>query len=137
MNKDIGRRAERELVNILRNYGFKSVRIPTSNSSSNPLPDVFAIYGKNLLSIEVKSTWEKKVKVKELQIKKIIDFITMFPLKGRALIVVKFKGREWKVTEVETVNDIVVSEENSIPLHEYILRIINVELTSRESVVMT
>nr|WP_252897110.1 hypothetical protein [Metallosphaera hakonensis] len=62
MNKDVGRNAERELVSILREAGFNSVRIPTSNSSSNPLPDVFATKGEVLLAIEVKSTWRKRLR---------------------------------------------------------------------------
>jgi hypothetical protein len=37
-----GYRAERQLVKKLRGYGFKSVRVPASAPSREPLPDVFA-----------------------------------------------------------------------------------------------
>ncbi len=125
MNKTVGRNAERELVRILRSYGFNAVRIPTSNSSSNPLPDVFATKDNILLSIEVKSTWQNKVKVEEIQIRKILDFLRMFPMDGRALLVVKFKGRGWRVKEVNFIKTEEVKEENSIPLEDYLINLQN------------
>ncbi|MCY0883222.1 MAG: Holliday junction resolvase Hjc [Acidianus infernus] len=124
MNKTIGRNAERELVKLLMHYGFNAVRIPTSNSSPNPLPDVFATKGNILLSLEVKSTWQKKVKVEENQIRKILDFLKMFPMEGKALIVVKFKGGiGWRVKEVEVAKEEEVNEENSISLEDYLLNL--------------
>ncbi|BDC18001.1 Holliday junction resolvase Hjc [Acidianus sp. HS-5] len=126
MNKTIGRNAERELVKLLRGYGFNAVRIPTSNSSPNPLPDVFATRGCILLSIEVKSTWQRKVKVEEIQVRKILDFLKMFPMEGKALIIVKFKGgKGWRVKEVNEKKDEEVNEENSIPLEDFLLSLQN------------
>ncbi|QKR00122.1 endonuclease [Metallosphaera tengchongensis] len=125
MNKDVGRNAERELVSILRNAGYNSVRIPTSNSSGNPLPDVFAVRGSVLLSIEVKSTWERKVKVRSIQLDKILRFVSMFPLEGHALIAVKFKSlRQWRYFEVFSPSDVVVDTENTRPLEELLGQVI-------------
>ncbi|MEM3356178.1 MAG: Holliday junction resolvase Hjc [Metallosphaera sp.] len=107
-----GREAERELVKKLREKGFKAVRIPASNPSAEPLPDVFATKGDVLLAIEVKSTWEKKVKVREEQVKKLFDFLSFFPLNGMALVVGKFKRRRWTVRVVEKVEDIIISEDD-------------------------
>ncbi|MCH4816436.1 MAG: Holliday junction resolvase Hjc [Saccharolobus sp.] len=117
MNRDIGKNAERELVSILRGEGFNAVRIPTSNSSPNPLPDIFATKGNNLLSIECKSTWESKVKVKEHQVKKLFDFLSMFTMNGIPVIAVKFKQiHEWRVLVPEKAEDIVVTIDNTIPM---------------------
>lgn len=119
MNKDVGRNAERELVSIFREAGFNAVRIPTSNSSGNPLPDLFATKGDLLIAVEVKSTWEKKVKVRSLQVEKLLGFLAMFPMRGIPIIAVKFKGiREWRYLVVEGPGDIVVDISNSRPLDE-------------------
>ncbi|ARM74859.1 Holliday junction resolvase Hjc [Acidianus manzaensis] len=127
MNKNIGRNAERELVKILKSKGFNAVRIPTSNTSPNPLPDVFATQNNILLSIEVKSTWNSKVKIEKIQICKIIDFLLMFPMKGIPIIAVKFKGKEggWMVYEVNPDNreSIEVRKDNCIPLDMFIEKI--------------
>ncbi|AAK41424.1 endonuclease [Saccharolobus solfataricus] len=119
MNRDIGKNAERELVSILRGEGFNAVRIPTSNSSPNPLPDIFATKGNTLLSIECKSTWENKVKVKEHQVRKLLDFLSMFTMKGVPLIAIKFKQvHEWRVLVPEKAEDIIVTIDNSIPIED-------------------
>ncbi|BBG25387.1 Holliday junction resolvase Hjc [Sulfuracidifex tepidarius] len=109
MNKDIGRNAERELVKTLTSLGFKAVRIPTSNSSPNPLPDVFATFGDTLLAFEVKSTWEPKLKIREIQIRKLLDFLSMFTMEGHAYVAVKFKlFTKWELFEVTEPSSIEV-----------------------------
>ncbi|ABP95139.1 MULTISPECIES: Holliday junction resolvase Hjc [Metallosphaera] len=119
MNKEVGRNAERELVSIFREAGFNAVRIPTSNSSSNPLPDLFATKGNLLVAVEAKSTWENKVKVRSLQVEKLLNFLAMFPMKGIPIIAVKFKGiREWRYVVVEKAGDVVVDIINSRPIEE-------------------
>ncbi len=121
MNKDIGRNAERELVSILKSEGFYAVRIPTSNSSSNPLPDVFATKGNLLLAIECKSTWEDKVKVREIQIRKLFEFLSMFTMEGKAVIAVKFKNiHRWKIFEIQNITEIIVTQENSDYLENFL-----------------
>ncbi|BCU66906.1 hypothetical protein HS7_03430 [Sulfolobales archaeon HS-7] len=106
MNRDIGKSAERELVHLLSSMGFRAVRIPTSNSSMNPLPDVFAVRGELLLAFEVKSTWEKKLKIREIQVEKVRDFLSLFPMRGRGIVAVKFKSiHKWKGMLVDDLNE--------------------------------
>ncbi|PVU78223.1 endonuclease [Sulfolobus islandicus] len=119
MNRDIGKNAERELVSILRGAGFNAVRIPTSNSSPNPLPDIFATKENTLLSIECKSTWENKVKVKENQVRKLFEFLSMFTMSGIPIIAVKFKQiHEWRVLIPKKAEDIVVTIDNTISIED-------------------
>lgn len=119
MNKDVGRNAERELVSIFRKNGYNAVRIPTSNSSPNPLPDVFATKGNVLIAVEVKSTWNNKVKVSSLQVEKLLNFLAMFPMRGFSIIAVKFKGeREWRYVTVDKAEEVVVTVLNSRSLEE-------------------
>ncbi|QGA54179.1 endonuclease [Sulfolobus sp. E5-1-F] len=119
MNREIGKNAERELVAILRGERFNAVRIPTSNSSPNPLPDIFATKENILLSIECKSTWENKVKVKKNQVRKLFDFLSMFTMNGIPVIAVKFKQiHEWRAIVPEKVEDVIVTIDNSIPIED-------------------
>ncbi|ACP55014.1 Holliday junction resolvase Hjc [Saccharolobus islandicus] len=119
MNRDIGKNAERELVSILRGEGFNAVRIPTSNSSPNPLPDIFATKENTLLSIECKSTWENKVKVKENQVRKLFEFLSMFTMSGIPIIAVKFKQiHKWRVLIPKKAEDIVVTIDNTISIED-------------------
>ena len=53
--KKRGYDAERELVKMFRAAGFHALRVPVSAPSNEPLPDVFAIKDKTILSCEVKS----------------------------------------------------------------------------------
>ena len=66
-----GYRAERQLVKKLRRLGFKSVRVPVSAPSSEPLPDVFATKGNSLLAFEVKAPNAEKVYFRKNQVEKI------------------------------------------------------------------
>lgn len=95
------------------------MRIPTSNSSPNPLPDVFAVKGNLLLAFEVKSSWEDRVKVRSLQIRKLFEFVSLFPMTGVPAVAVKFKkiGR-WKFLRVKGLTDIVVTLEGTQYLEE-------------------
>ncbi|AWR96380.1 endonuclease [Acidianus sulfidivorans JP7] len=131
MNKNIGRNAERELVKILRSNGFNAVRIPTSNTSPNPLPDVFATRKNLLLSIEVKSTWNNKVKIEKIQVSKVIDFLSMFTMIGIPLIAVKFKGNNggWMVHQLDRnkKEQIVITKENSIPLEIFLKSVSSID----------
>jgi len=121
VNRDIGKNAERELVSILKSEGFYAVRIPTSNSSSNPLPDIFATKRNLLLAIECKSTWEDKVKVREIQIRKLFEFLSMFTMDGKAVIAVKFKNiHKWKIFEIQKIEEIVVTKDNSEFLENFL-----------------
>jgi Holliday junction resolvase len=47
--------SENVLVKLLRKNGFNAVRIPVSNPSLNPLPDIIARKGPNIYAFEVKN----------------------------------------------------------------------------------
>lgn len=134
MNKNIGKNAERELVSILRREGFNAVRIPTSNSSPNPLPDIFATKGNVLIAIECKSTWESKVKIKGLQIKKLFDFLSMFTMDGIPLLAVKFKViHEWRAYIPNKIDDIVITLDNTSSISEILSLNKSVNFMRKES----
>jgi len=47
--------SENVLVKLLQKKGFKAVRIPVSNPSLNPLPDIIARKGAHIYALEVKN----------------------------------------------------------------------------------
>jgi len=72
-----------------------------------------------LLSIECKSTWENKVKVKENQVRKLFEFLSMFTMSGIPIIAVKFKQiHEWRVLIPKKAEDIVVTIDNTISIED-------------------
>jgi Holliday junction resolvase len=120
VNKDIGRNAERELVKILSSLGYRAVRIPTSNSSPNPLPDVFATFGDLILAFEVKSTWEPRLKIREIQIRKLLDFLSLFTMEGHAYVAVKFKSfKRWELFNVTTPSTVEVKAGEGMELNNF------------------
>ena len=112
--------AERSLVKKLRELGFSCVRIPTSASSNEPLPDVYAVHRTEiparLLALEVKAvTYLPSFTIAKNQIEKLFQFIEPFhrhpTLKPVAGVAVKFlrgpriKGL-WVVKFVEEPQDV-------------------------------
>lgn len=116
-----GYRAERQLVGKLRALGFKSVRIPVSAPSSEPLPDVFATKGGCLLAFEVKALNAERIYFRKDQVKKLFDFLDMFEAYDRklAVLVGKFPYR-WIFKRVEGIADYVIcnDEKSNISLAE-------------------
>jgi len=94
--KKRGYDAERQLVHMLRDKGYKAIRIPVSAPSNEPLPDVFAIKDDAILSIEVKSQ-VRYIYVKKAQILKLFEFLEMHKIYPRryAIIAAKFKYKGW------------------------------------------
>jgi len=72
--KKRGYDAERELVQMMREQGFNAVRVPVSAPSTEPLPDVFAVKGNNVIAFEVKSQ-VKYAYYKSDQIRKLNAFL--------------------------------------------------------------
>jgi len=76
--------AERDLVRRLRKLGFWCVRIPTSASSKEPLPDVFAVEKKDrspkrMFAFEVKAiSFLPRFTIKKEQIQKLFLFLEPF-----------------------------------------------------------
>lgn len=104
--KKRGYDAERELVKMLRDAGFHSVRIPVSAPSNEPLPDVFGVRGKAILSIEVKSQ-ARYAYFKKKQILKLFEFLdihNIYPIRI-AVIAAKFKYQGWVFQDIVKPGD--------------------------------
>ncbi|MFQ6095997.1 MAG: Holliday junction resolvase Hjc [Candidatus Bathyarchaeia archaeon] len=104
-----GYRAERELVRKLRSWGFKSVRVPVSAPSSEPLPDVFATKGDTLLAFEIKAPNSERTYFQKKQIKKLFDFLNMFEAYTERIAIIGAKfPYKWVFRKVEEVDDYVI-----------------------------
>lgn len=101
-----GYQAERDLVKKLREAGFKSVRIPVSAPSKEPLPDVFATKGNCIIAFEVKAPNAEKAYFPKNQIRKLFDFLEMFEAYSIKLAVIgaKFPYR-WVFKKIDKVDD--------------------------------
>lgn len=107
-----GYRAERELVRKLRGYGFKSVRVPVSAPSAEPLPDVFATRGESLLAFELKAPNAERAYFRKEQVKKLFDFLDMFEVYKLKIAVIGAKfPYKWVFKKVERIDDYVISKE--------------------------
>ena len=115
-----GYRAERQLVKKLRRLGFKSVRVPVSAPSSEPLPDVFATKGNSLLAFEVKAPNAEKVYFRENQVEKLFNFLDMFGAYDAKLAILAGKfPYKWVFKHVETPTDYTLrrDEESNVRLN--------------------
>lgn len=94
--KKRGYDAERELVHMLRDAGYSAIRVPVSAPSKEPLPDVFAVKGNSILSIEVKSQ-VRYAYYKSHQVVKLFEFLEMHKIYPRkyAVLAAKFKYKGW------------------------------------------
>lgn len=104
--KKRGYQAERDLVRRLRELGFKSVRIPVSAPSSEPLPDVFAVKGGYMIAFEVKAPNANKAYFPKDQVGKLFSFLEMFeayPVK-LAILAAKFPYK-WVFKKINSVDD--------------------------------
>ena len=115
-----GYQAERELVKKLRRYGFKSVRVPVSAPSAEPLPDVFAMKGNCILAFEIKALNAERVYFRKEQVEKLLDFLDMFEIYANkaAIICAKFPYR-WVFKRVNQIDDYVIhrNEKSDIQLY--------------------
>jgi len=107
-----GYRAERELVRKLRRQDFRSVRVPVSAPSSEPLPDVFATKADKILAFEIKAPNSDRAYFRKKQVKKLLDFLSMFEAYAQrtAIIGAKFPYK-WVFREIKAVDDYVVLRE--------------------------
>ncbi|MEM1606888.1 MAG: Holliday junction resolvase Hjc [Candidatus Bathyarchaeia archaeon] len=104
--KKRGYQAERDLVKRLRELGFKSVRIPVSAPSNEPLPDVFAVKGNCVIAFEVKAPNGDRAYFPKEQVGKLFSFLEMFeayPVK-LAILAAKFPYK-WVFKKISSVGD--------------------------------
>lgn len=112
-----GYQAERDLVKKLRDLGFKSVRVPVSAPSNEPLPDVFALKGDCIMAFEVKAPSAEKAYFPKDQVKKLFDFLDMFEAYTVkiAILAAKFPYK-WVFKRIDRIDDYSIhkSEESNI-----------------------
>lgn len=94
--------SENALVKKLERHGYKAVRVPVSNPSRNPLPDVIARRGQHIYAFEVKKASHYAYFPKK-QIEKLFCFldqlIPITPLYKHAILAAHF-GRTWIFHEI-------------------------------------
>lgn len=95
--------SEKVLVNHLRKNGYNAVRIPVSNPSRSPLPDVMARKDLHVYAFEVKNSNHYAYFPKG-QIVKLFDFLDgLVPGEKRYkhAVLAAHLGREWVFKEIE------------------------------------
>jgi Holliday junction resolvase len=98
-----GKYAEISLVRMLKQHGYRAVRIPVSNPSAVSLPDVFASKEDEVFAFEVK-TRKYYAYLRPAQVKKLFDFLAMIPVSQKlkhAIIAARF-GKKWLFKELKS-----------------------------------
>jgi Holliday junction resolvase len=89
-----GDRRERELVNLLDEYGFAVMRAPASGSATHrELPDVLAGDGEQFYAIEAKSSSGDPIYLRGEEVEALVYFARNFGAKPR--IGVRFDREDW------------------------------------------
>jgi Holliday junction resolvase len=89
-----GDRRERELVNLLDDYGFAVMRAPASGSATDrELPDVLAGDGEQFYAIEAKSSSGDPIYLRGEEVEALVYFARNFGAKPR--IGVRFDREDW------------------------------------------
>jgi Holliday junction resolvase len=94
--------SENVLVKLLQKNGYNAVRIPVSNPSLNPLPDVVARKGQHVYAFEVKNA-DYYAYFPKQQIEKLFRFLEeLIPLdkQFKHAIVAAHLGKKWVFKEL-------------------------------------
>jgi len=94
--------SETVLVKKLEKQGYKAVRVPVSNPSRNPLPDVIARRDEHVYAFEVKTTSYYAYFPKK-QIEKLFSFLDQFipiPPQCKHAVLAAHFGRRWIFREM-------------------------------------
>jgi Holliday junction resolvase len=94
--------SENVLVKLLHKNGYNAVRIPVSNPSLNPLPDVVARKGLHVYAFEVKNAGYYAYFPKQ-QIEKLFRFLDeLIPLEKeyKHAVVAAHLGKKWIFKEI-------------------------------------
>lgn len=94
--------SENALVKLLQKNGYNAVRIPVSNPSLNPLPDVIARKGSHIYAFEVKNASYYAYFPKQ-QIEKLFRFLDeLIPLSNdfKHAVVAAHLGKKWIFKEI-------------------------------------
>jgi Holliday junction resolvase len=105
--------SETVLVKLLQKKGYNAVRVPVSNPSLNPLPDVMARKGKHSYAFEVKNATYYAYFPK-VQIDKLFRFLDQFipaSNENKHAVVAAHLGKRWLFKEISWTD----WEKNKIP----------------------
>ncbi|HEY4674985.1 MAG TPA: hypothetical protein VIH48_02900 [Candidatus Bathyarchaeia archaeon] len=95
--------SENALVKLLVKNGYNAVRVPVSNPSLNPLPDVIARKASNIYAFEVKNVGYYAYFPKQ-QIDKLFRFLEeLIPLdkKFKHAVLAAHLGKKWIFKEIK------------------------------------
>ena len=112
--------SEKVLVKLLEKNGYYAVRVPVSNPSKNPLPDVIARKNSHVYAFEVKNARYYAYFPKE-QIVKLFEFLERFiPIskESKHAVLAAHLGKKWIFKEVPWN----IWEKDEIPEHERIVK---------------
>jgi Holliday junction resolvase len=105
--------SETVLVKLLQKKGYNAVRVPVSNPSLNPLPDIMARKGKHVYAFEVKNA-SYYAYFPRVQIDKLFRFLDQFIPSGnenKHAVVAAHLGKRWLFKEISWVD----WEKNKLP----------------------
>ncbi len=112
--------SENVLVKLLQKNGYNAVRIPVSNPSLSPLPDIMARKGEHMFAYEVKNATYYAYFPKQ-QIDKLFRFLNeLVPTEKdfKHAVVAAHLGKKWTFKELEWVE----WEKNKLPEKVRILK---------------
>ena len=95
--------SENVLVKLLQKNGFHAVRVPVSNPSLNPLPDIMARKGLDMYAFEVKNASFYAYFPRQ-QIEKLFRFLSeLVPLENerKHAVLAAHMGKRWIFKEME------------------------------------
>ncbi len=88
-----GKYYEYKALDYLHENGFKAIRVPTSATGKQPLPDVIATRNGIIYAIEVKSISKSSITIDREQIEKLFAFCDVFSFcKCQPAVLVFFKS---------------------------------------------
>jgi len=112
--------SETALVKVLVKHGFHAVRVPVSNPSLNPLPDIIGRKDKHVYAFEVKNARYYAYFPKQ-QIEKLFRFLEeLIPLdkQYKHAVLAAHLGKRWVFKEIEWRE----WEKKSLPEKERIIK---------------
>ncbi len=115
-----GFRSETVLVKMLQKNEYNAVRVPVSNPSLNPLPDIIARRGEHVYAFEVKNA-DYYAYFPKRQIDKLFRFLDKLipvPKKFKHAVLAAHMGKKWIFKEIRWEK----WKESELPQKERILK---------------
>jgi len=112
--------SENVLVKLLQKNGYKAVRVPVSNPSLNPLPDIIARRETHVYALEVKNASYYAYFPKQ-QLQKLFEFLDQMvpiPEDQKHPILAAHLGKRWVFREISWE----IWKDNKLPEHERIIK---------------